>query len=149
MYAALFCFSSSQSPVTIADGIDSSLTYYIFSYGTGSSIPISTNSTPQCTSSSCQHTFRATSYHIQQYTVTVAARNVVGVGDASTPVTVGKKQIMNTLECHHLKPYRYSALFGYIILHRNDSLWMLICRKGGTGGRWLRSPAGCYAHGSC
>ena len=84
-----FTCSSSQSPVTIADGIDSSPTHYIFSYGTGSSIPVSTNSTQQCTSSSCQHTFRATTHHVQQYTVSVAARNVVGVGNASTPVTVG------------------------------------------------------------
>ena len=87
-----FSCSTSQSPVTIADGIDNSPTHYIFSYGTGSSIPISTNSTPQCTSRSCQHTFRATNHSIQQYTVSVAARNVVGVGNASTPVTVGMKQ---------------------------------------------------------
>ena len=93
----VFACSTSQSPVTIADEIDSSPTHYIFSYGTGSSIPISTNSTPQCTSSSCQHTFRATSHHVQQYTVSVATRNVVGVGNSSTPVTVGMKQ--NTLGC--------------------------------------------------
>ena len=79
---------SSQSPVTIADAVDSSPTEYIFSYN-GSPIPVSTGSTPQCTSSSCQHTFRVTSSQAQQYTVSVAARNVVGVGTASTPVTVG------------------------------------------------------------
>jgi len=80
---------SPQSPVTIADGVDSSPTEYIFSYGTGSPIPVSTGSTPQCTSSSCQHTFRVTSSQVQQYTVTVATRNVVGVGNASTPVIIG------------------------------------------------------------
>ena len=77
-----------QSPVTIADGVDSSPIEYIFSYN-GSPISVTTGSTPQCTSSSCQHTFRVTSSQVQQYTVTVAARNVVGVGNASTPVTVG------------------------------------------------------------
>ena len=78
-----------QSPVTIADEVDSSTTEYIFSYGTGSSIAVSTGSTPQCTSSSCQHSFRVTNTQVRQYTVTVAARNVVGVGNASAPVTVG------------------------------------------------------------
>ena len=77
-----------QAPVTIADGVDSSPTEYIFSYN-GSPISVTTGSTLQCTSSSCQHTFRVTSSQVQQYTVTVAARNVVGVGTASTPVTVG------------------------------------------------------------
>ena len=73
----------------IADGVEGSPTHYMFSYGTGSLIPVSTNSTPQCTSSLCQHIFRATSYHVQQYTVSVAARNVVGMGTASTPVMIG------------------------------------------------------------
>ena len=77
-----------QSPVTIADGVDSSPTEYIFSYN-GSPFPVSTGSTPQCSSSSCQHTFRVTSSQAQQYTVSVAARNLAGVGAASTPVTVG------------------------------------------------------------
>jgi len=77
-----------QSPVSIADGVDSSPTHYIFSYN-GSPITVSTNSTPQCTSSSCQYTFRVSSSQAQQYTVSVAARNVVGMGNASTPVTVG------------------------------------------------------------
>ena len=79
---------SSQSPVTIADGVNSSPTEYIFSYN-GSPISVSTGSTLQCTSSSCQHTFRVTSSQVEQYIVIVAARNVVGVGNASTPVTVG------------------------------------------------------------
>ena len=74
--------------MTIADGVDSSPTEYIFSYN-GSPFSVTTDSTPQCTSSSCQHTFNDTSSQSQQYTVTVAARNVVGVGNASTPVTVG------------------------------------------------------------
>ena len=77
--------------MTIADGVDSSPTHYIFSYN-GSPITESTNSTPQCTSSSCHHTFRNTNYRVQQYTVTVAARNVVGIGDASTPVIVGMQK---------------------------------------------------------
>ena len=81
--------SSSQSPVTIADGVDSSLTEYIFSYGTGSLFPVTTGSTPQCTSSSCQHTFRVTSSQVQQYTVSVAASNVVGMGTISTPMMIG------------------------------------------------------------
>ena len=75
--------------MTIADGIDNSLTEYIFTYGTGSPTLVSTGSTPQCTNSSCQHTFNDTSSQVQQYTVSVAARNVVGVGTASTAVTVG------------------------------------------------------------
>ena len=50
---------------------------------------VSTGSTPQCTSSSCQHTFNETSSQVQQYTVTVAARNVVGVETANTSVIVG------------------------------------------------------------
>ena len=73
----------------IADGVDSSPIEYIFSYGTGSLISVSTNSTPQCTSSSCQHTFRDTDFQVQQYNVSVTARNVVGVGNASTLVTIG------------------------------------------------------------
>ena len=80
--------SSSQSSVNITDGVDGSPIEYIFSYN-GSPIPLSTGSTPQCTSSSCQHTFRVTSSQVQQYTVSVAARNVVGMGTASAPVTVG------------------------------------------------------------
>ena len=77
-----------QAPVTIADGVDSSPTEYIFSYN-GSPFSVSTGSTLQCTSSSCQHTFRVTSSQAQQYTVSVASRNVVGVGTASIPVTLG------------------------------------------------------------
>ena len=89
LYSVFICVSLLlQSPVTIADGVDSSPAEYIFSYN-GSSIPVSIGSTPQCTSSSCQHTFRVTSSQVQQYTVTVAARNIVGLGTASTPVTVG------------------------------------------------------------
>ena len=80
----------SQSPVTIADGVDSSPTEYIFSYGTGSPISVSTGSTTQCTSSYCQHTFREISSPVQLYNVSVAARNVVGVGNASRPWTVGR-----------------------------------------------------------
>ena len=80
--------SSSQSSVNITDGVDSSLTEYIFSYN-GSPFSVTTDSTPQCTSSLCQHTFNDTRSQAQQYRVTVAARNVVGVGTASTPVTVG------------------------------------------------------------
>ena len=83
-----FSLSSSQSPVTIADGVNGSPTEYIFSYN-GSPIPVTTGSTLQCTNSSCQRTFRVTSSPVPQYTVSVAARNVVGVGNASTPVTVG------------------------------------------------------------
>ena len=75
--------------MTIADGVDGSPTEYIFSYGTGSPNPVSTGSTPQCTSSSCQHMFRVTNAKMQQYTVTATASNVVGLGNASTPVTVG------------------------------------------------------------
>ena len=86
---APYYFSSHQFAATVEDIDDILATHYIFSYGTGSPTPMSTNSTPQCTSSSCQHTFRATSHHVQQYTVSVAARNVIGVGTASTPVTVG------------------------------------------------------------
>ena len=81
-------FSFAQSPVTIADGIDGSLTEYIFSYN-GAPFPVLTSSTPQCSNSSCQHTFRATSSQAQQYTVSVAARNIVGVGTATTPVIIG------------------------------------------------------------
>ena len=77
-----------QSSLNITDGVDSSPTEYIFSYN-GSPIPVSTGSSPECTSSSCQHTFRVSSSQVQQYTVSVSARNVVGVGAPSTPVTVG------------------------------------------------------------
>ena len=84
--------NSSQSPVTIAPGVDGSPTEYVFSYN-GSPIPVSTGSTPQCSSSSCQHTFRVTSSQVQQYAVSVAARNVVGVGTPSTPVTVGMQAL--------------------------------------------------------
>ena len=49
-----------QSPVTIADGVDSSPIEYIFSYN-GSPISVPTGSTLQCTNSSCQHTFGVTS----------------------------------------------------------------------------------------
>ena len=73
-----------------ADGVDGSPTEYIFSYGTGSPIPVPTGSTPQCTSSSCQHTFRDINFEVQQYNVSAAARNVVGLGNASTPWTVGR-----------------------------------------------------------
>ena len=78
-----------QPSLNITDGVDSSLTEYIFFYGTGSPFPVSTDSAPQCTYSSCQHTFNDTSSQAQQYTVSVAARNVVGVGNASTPVIIG------------------------------------------------------------
>ena len=96
--SSLHCYSIiamffSQSPVTIADGVDSSPTEYIFSYGTGSPITVSTGSTPQCNSSSCQHTyntFREISSPVQLYNVSVAAKNVVGVGNASRSWTVGK-----------------------------------------------------------
>ena len=75
--------------MTIADGVDSSPIEYVFSYGTGSPISVSAGSTPQCNSSSCQHTFRGINSQLQQYNVSVAARNVVGVGNASTPVPIG------------------------------------------------------------
>ena len=83
------CFIASQFPVTIADGVDGLPTEYIFSFGTGSPVAVSTGSTPPCTNSSCQHTFRVISSQVQQYTVSAAASNVVGVGNASRPVTVG------------------------------------------------------------
>ena len=92
VYTGNMAVFSSQSPVTIADGVDSSPTEYVFSYN-GSPFSVTTGSTPQCTSSSCQHTFRVTSHEVQQYTVSVAARNVVGVGTASTPVTVGMLEV--------------------------------------------------------
>ena len=75
--------------MTIADGVDGSPIEYIFSYGTGSPISVSAGSTLQCTSSSCQHTFRDTDFQVKLYNVSVAARNVVGVGNASTLVTIG------------------------------------------------------------
>ena len=87
LWVSVHLLSFSQPEVTIADGVDGSPTEYIFSYN-GFPIPTSTGSTPQCTSSSCQHTFNRR-MEIQQYTVSVAARNVVGLGNASTPVTIG------------------------------------------------------------
>ena len=75
--------------MAIADGVDSSPIEYIFSYGTGSPISVSAGSTPLCTSSLCQHIFRDIDFQVQWYNVSVTARNVVGVGNASTPVTVG------------------------------------------------------------
>ena len=75
--------------MTIADGIDGSPTEYVFSYGTGPPISVSTGSTLPCSSSVCQYIFRDLDFQVQQYNVSVAARNVVGVGNASTPVTVG------------------------------------------------------------
>ena len=87
-WAINMCFPF-QPSLNITDGVDSSLTEYIFFYGTESPFPVSTDSAPQCTYSSCQHTFNDTSSQVQQYTVSVAARNVVGVGNASTPVSVG------------------------------------------------------------
>ena len=81
--------------MTIADGVDGSPTEYIFSYN-GSPISVSIGSTPQCASSSCQHTFRVISSQLQQCTVSVAARNVVGMGNASTPVTVGMLEVPST-----------------------------------------------------
>ena len=97
--------SSPQSSVTIADGVDSSPTEYIFFYGTGSPIPVTTGSIPQCTNNSCQHTFRVTSSQVQQYTVSVAARNVVGVGTASTPVTVGILEVPSTTKVEDYDGY--------------------------------------------
>ena len=79
--------SSSQSPVNITDGVDGSLTEYIFFYN-GAATPVPTGSTG-CTSSSCQHTFNDTSSQAQQYTVTVAASNVVGMGTASASMMIG------------------------------------------------------------
>ena len=67
----------------IADGVDNS-NEYIFTYDSGSE---SLNFTRQCTGSSCQHTFNSS--QVQQYTVSVAVRNAVGVGTASAPVTIG------------------------------------------------------------
>ena len=91
--------------MTIADGVDNSLTEYIFSYGTRPPISVTTGSTPQCGSSSCQHTFRATSPQVQQYTVSVAARNVVGMGNASTPVTVGMLEVPSTTSTTKIMGY--------------------------------------------
>ena len=75
--------------MTIADGVNGSSIEFIFFYGIGSPISLSTGSTPQCTSGSCQHLFIVGDSQVQQYTVSVTARNVVGVGIESTPVTVG------------------------------------------------------------
>ena len=86
---SLLCFLFlTQSPVTIADGVDGSPTEYIFSYN-GAPFPASTGLTPQCSNSSCQHVFNDTSSQAQQYTVSAAAKNVVGIGTASTPVIIG------------------------------------------------------------
>ena len=82
--------------MTIADGVDGSAIEYIFSYGTGSQTPVLTGLTPQCTSSSCQHVFRMTNTKVQEYTVSAAARNVVGLGTASTLVTVGMYVMKST-----------------------------------------------------
>ena len=98
----LLCYS--KSPVTIADGVNDSPTEYIFSYN-GSPLPVTTGSTPQCTSSSCQHTFRVTSSQVQQYTVSVTARNIVGVGTASTPVTVGMLEVPSTTKVEDYDGY--------------------------------------------
>ena len=86
--ASVQLLSFSQPQVTIADGVDSSPIEYIF-YGTGSPISVPTGSTPQCNSSSCQHTYNKI-MEVQQFKVSVNARNVVGLGNASTPVTVGR-----------------------------------------------------------
>ena len=70
----------------IVDGVDNS-NEYIFTYDSGSE---SLDFTRQCTGSSCQHIFSVpNSSQVQQYTVSVAVRNVVGVGTASAPVTIG------------------------------------------------------------
>ena len=70
----------------IADGVDNSYEY-IISYDSGSE---SLNFSLHCTGGSCQHTFTVpNSSQVQQYTVSVAVRNVVGVGTASAPVTIG------------------------------------------------------------
>ena len=73
----------------IADGVDGSPVEYIFSYGIGSPNPLPTGSNPRCTSSSCQDVFRVTNSKVQQYLVSVAVRNVVGLGTANTLVRVG------------------------------------------------------------
>ena len=75
--------------MNISDGVDSSPIEYVFSYGTGSPISVSAGSTSQCTSMSCQHTFREINSQLQQYNVSVAARNVVGLGSASTLMAIG------------------------------------------------------------
>jgi len=79
----MFALSSSLQPrVFIADGVDSSPTGCIFTYNT-SSQSIHFNS------SSCQHTLDEPNYQVQQHIVSVAVRNVVGVGASSAPVTIG------------------------------------------------------------
>ena len=76
-----------QAPEFVAAGVDSSPTEYIFTYDNGSE---SLQFTQPCTGGSCQHTFRVTNIsQVQQYTVSVAVRNVVGVGTASAPVMIG------------------------------------------------------------
>ena len=105
-----------QSPVTIAEGVDSSPIEYIFSYN-GSPISVSTGSTPQCTSSSCQHTFRVSSSQVQQYRVSVAVRNVVGVGNPSLTATVGM-WCYTAASCWYCK-VEISAFFGKLIWTHN------------------------------
>jgi len=75
--------SSSQAPVFIADMVDSSPIEYIFTYNGSEPLEVP----QQCTGDSCNHTFTVT--QVQQYNVSVAVRNVVGVGTASAPVTIG------------------------------------------------------------
>ena len=70
--------------MVIAAGVDSSPTGYIFTFDNGSE---SANFTQQCTGSSCNYTFNVD--QVQQYNVSVEVRNVVGVGPASAPVTIG------------------------------------------------------------
>jgi len=75
--------------VFIADGVDNSYEY-IFTYDSGYESP---NFIRQCTGSLFQHMFSVpNSSQVQQYTVSVAIRNTVGVGTASAPVTIGMQQ---------------------------------------------------------
>ena len=136
--------------MAVADGVDGSPTHFVFSYGTGSPISVPTGSNLQCTSSSCQHTFSDTSHHVQQYTVSVAARNVVGMGNASTTVTVGMHK-MNTSDvetdsvwvwlCETVKLRKKALYMKGFTLRRKDSLCaparrFCVSRKGGTGRGW-------------
>ena len=89
--------------MNVADGVDSSPTEYIFSYETGSPISVSTGSTAQCNSGLCQHTFRDIDFQVQVYNVSVAARNVAGMGNTSTTLTVG----MWWRKCKLIKQYRH------------------------------------------
>ena len=82
--------------MNISDGVDSSPIEYVFSYGTGSPISVSAGSTSQCTTKSCQHTFREINSQLQQYNMSVAARNVVGLGSASTLMAVGTYVVQET-----------------------------------------------------